>query len=201
MVGCDFDQNRLDTGRAAGLHLVCGGIDVLEKEDFQADLIILSHVLEHLPDVDDALRKAAGMLADNGRLYIEVPGIRALNRPRHMAIRDEWMISNNNFLNYLQLEHNYCFEQLTLDAFAGRAGFEKIRNDEYIRAIYVKTDPDSADMAMQADRGEDVFGYLKAVEQDWQRHNPSWKKIARVARNSFACLDWLARRLPGRSAC
>lgn len=58
------------------------GLDVrtgrLEDFDFTAerfDLIRLSHVLEHLPQPVETLKRLRDMLADDGVLYVEVPNI------------------------------------------------------------------------------------------------------------------------------
>ena len=40
------------------------------------DLIVLRHVLEHLDDPSDTLRRCAAMLSESGQIYIEVPNAR-----------------------------------------------------------------------------------------------------------------------------
>jgi SAM-dependent methyltransferase len=60
--------------RRSGVTTHVGGYETYApKQDF--DMIILSHVLEHLPQPMDALRTFRSWLATGGRMYVEVPNI------------------------------------------------------------------------------------------------------------------------------
>lgn len=69
-LGVDLDQAMIDGGRAR-----CPAGVILEVRDFFAlddgrfDLILLRDVLEHMPDAQAALRKAASMLAPGGLIF------------------------------------------------------------------------------------------------------------------------------------
>lgn len=62
----DFCRNRL------GLDITTGGIDAFDP-GCRFDHIRLSHVVEHLRDPVDKLRRVAGWLAEGGTMYVEVP--------------------------------------------------------------------------------------------------------------------------------
>lgn len=81
---------------ASGVPVVAGGLEALSAEP-SFDLIILFHVLEHLPDPRATVRQCAALLRPGGRLIIGVPNLaswqsRAFGRfwfhldvPRHLT--------------------------------------------------------------------------------------------------------------------
>ena len=75
----------------------------------KSDLIILSHILEHIYD-PKVFRKATKLLNPNGLIYIEVPGI---NNPR---------IIKRNYS--IQAGHLYYFNKETLLNFINPTEFE-----------------------------------------------------------------------------
>jgi SAM-dependent methyltransferase len=78
----------------AAVELIGTDIDDLQSVSGTFDLIILSHVLEHLQHPVIALRLLASKLAKNGMLFIEVP----------------------NYYGHLSVEyaHNYLFTERSL---------------------------------------------------------------------------------------
>ena len=50
--------------------------------DLKFDLIIMSHVVEHLKDYKEAICEASELLDDNGLLYIETPSPQTINFPK-----------------------------------------------------------------------------------------------------------------------
>ncbi len=73
-VGYDSDISAIDTGRKrwADAYLLsrCEDLTVF-REKF--DLLLLSHVIEHLPDIEASLKNILQVLKPNGYLFIEVP--------------------------------------------------------------------------------------------------------------------------------
>lgn len=76
MIGIDIADNVEELGRAAGLDLRHGELSDLPERDF--DLIIMSHVLEHLPSPRKFLEEVAARLVPGGRLAISVPNARSI---------------------------------------------------------------------------------------------------------------------------
>ena len=70
-LGIDLDEDMIRAGQAK-----CPGGVLLSRGDFFAleggpfDLILMRDVLEHIPDAEGALRKAAGLLAPRGLLFV-----------------------------------------------------------------------------------------------------------------------------------
>ncbi len=72
--GCDYNDRYLNFGRSRGLDLHLGDYhDILS--DSSIDIIILSHVLEHLVDPVKELNDIFEKLKPEGYLILEVPGV------------------------------------------------------------------------------------------------------------------------------
>lgn len=123
--GCDLGSQYLHRGISAGLTLEYGDVETLYQYG-KADLIILSHVLEHFPQPLQALKKISQAMNEGGYLYIEVPGIFNI----HNAYK--------NPLLYFQNAHFYHFTLSTLTFLLQQAGFELVKGDEYVQALYKK---------------------------------------------------------------
>lgn len=120
VLGIDLDARAVELGRGKGLPLYYG--DLFGQTQSQpAGLLILSHVLEHVLNLQAVLSRAYTLLRPGGFLFVEVPGIRT------QALGDP--------LQYLDAEHNYNFDARTLRALLRRHGFHLLYLDEYVRAI------------------------------------------------------------------
>lgn len=74
VVGVDPSPVCVRHARAvAGARAYEGSLFALPPEVTDADLVILSHVLEHVQDVPGAIAAVRGRLSPRGRLYVEVP--------------------------------------------------------------------------------------------------------------------------------
>ena len=125
--GCDLGSQYLYRGISSGLTLEHGDIESLYKYG-KADLVILSHVLEHFPKPLETLKKISDGMSSGGYLYVEVPGIFNI----HNAYKDP--------LLYFQNAHLYHFTLSTLTFLLQQAGFELIKGNESVQALYQKTD-------------------------------------------------------------
>lgn len=122
-IGADYDKLSVEQGKANGLDLRTGGIEILEKTGKKADLIIMNHVLEHMTDMENDLKRIRDLLTDDGILYIAVPGLYV------------WEI-NCLFQN----AHNYQFNSNTLFYVMNVCGFSDYYLTEEIRSIWHKAD-------------------------------------------------------------
>lgn len=95
--GIDTDPKAVDAARSRNLEVALGTVDSLqEKESF--DLIILSHVIEHVHDPLSILRSCFNLLKYGGYLWLATPNInsngsmefgaswRGLEVPRHLIL-------------------------------------------------------------------------------------------------------------------
>lgn len=120
--GCDFNRTYLGYARARGIYALHG--DFRQHCSCEStDLIILSHVLEHLTDPVSELIDIAARLRPDGFLVIEVPGVFSIGR---------------NYLDprtYFQNAHVYNFCRNHLELLASHVGLHTVFGDERCRFI------------------------------------------------------------------
>lgn len=178
--GCDLDPQGFAPGREAGIHLVEGSTRALrDRLPGPADLVVLSHLLEHLEDPEAELRQVAASLEPGGYLYVEVPGLLGLLRPRSEGREDGPYRSGNDVLMYLQAAHTLHLALAHVTALARRAGFRRVRGDEWVRALFRleepgedsglpgEVDPRSGEPMDGLPTGRDVLRHLRRVERDF----------------------------------
>lgn len=157
VTGYDFDERFLRYGRNKGLNLQFGSMDKIPPGT-QFDVVILSHVLEHLFDLGDSLSNIKKLLRPGGWLLIEVPGIFAIDYDRY----------NFDFLRYLQSAHLYHFDSGLLKRLLMKNGFSCRYVDDVARGIFQNVD----DVTVTTDPGkhEQVIAFLRRIEAERQRH-------------------------------
>jgi SAM-dependent methyltransferase len=98
--GLEPDPDAVAVAREAGLSIMQGTVDDLDGEalDGVFDAVTLSHVIEHLHDPEEAVRRLATLLRPGGLLWIATPNLRslghrhfgrdwlALDPPRHLVL-------------------------------------------------------------------------------------------------------------------
>lgn len=125
-LGVDFDEDYLEYGSSKGLHLKFGGVD--EVIPHQADLVILSHVLEHFTNIEMELDVLKNILSLEGYLYVEVPGIFNLKPNLY------------DFLFSVQNAHNYYFTLGTLKQILRSYGWKLAHGNENIYSVFKYTE-------------------------------------------------------------
>jgi 2-polyprenyl-3-methyl-5-hydroxy-6-metoxy-1,4-benzoquinol methylase len=118
-LGWEVTGQEVDTKAVAhvkamrGLDVLCGELTSLGLKSEQFDIIIMSHVLEHVPNIKQMLSECFRLLKCGGRLIITTPNAdslghkkfgenwRGLEPPRHLQI-----FSKNN-LQAALLQHNF----------------------------------------------------------------------------------------------
>jgi len=128
--GCDFARDRLDFARAHDIPVVEGGLsDLLDALSEPPDIVVYSHVLEHIHDLDAELARLAEALPQGAFLFVEVPGLYQVPES-HAA----------DFAAASRLEHLSYFTRQSLDAVVGRHGFSAVAGTEYVDALYRRDD-------------------------------------------------------------
>ncbi|MFZ1756957.1 MAG: class I SAM-dependent methyltransferase [Caldilineaceae bacterium] len=123
--GIDLGEEYLVHGRETyGLDLTPGTLADLTL-DRAPDLIIYSHVMEHILDPGAELAQVHQHLAPNGLLSIEVPGVRFVQHAY-----------NGDFLRMLQNAHTYHFTLQSLTNLLQAHGFRRLLGDEMVRAVF-----------------------------------------------------------------
>ena len=126
--GCDYDPDAVDFATSKGLDIRLGGIEQFSAERGQFDVIILSHVLEHVSDPASFLKSAADLLKPGGYIYIELPGYREISFARYRG----------KLLRYLRIFHPFNFDLEALTMLACRSGLEFKEGNEWIQAWFRK---------------------------------------------------------------
>jgi len=96
--GVDPDPEAAATALRSNLRVVCGGIEAAEQLGIKFDVITMNHVLEHLHNPVDTLRRCKSLLNADGVLWLEFPRVhsrghkrfgrhwRGLECPRHLVL-------------------------------------------------------------------------------------------------------------------
>lgn len=124
VVGLDIDADVVLEARGHGLDVYEGGLSSLVLRE-QPDIIVYSHVLEHIVDPVRELRLVSRFMKKESLLFVEVPGIKHLGRSY-----------NQDLGLYLQFAHIHHFSLRSLCNLAGLAGLELVRGDERVRALF-----------------------------------------------------------------
>ncbi|MDD5629618.1 MAG: class I SAM-dependent methyltransferase [Elusimicrobia bacterium] len=130
LFGCDYSSNAVAQCRKKGIRAVQADLAALSAEA-PYDAVIMSHVLEHFHDPLAELARIRKLLAPQGRLYIEVPGVCDLeNRPDY----------DFDYNAYSVIAHNFNFNLLSLKNVLRQAGFACLAGDEFVRAVFAPGD-------------------------------------------------------------
>lgn len=103
--GIEIDEGAVKAARAAGVQVQQGGYELLTSFEQTVDCLICSHVIEHVHEPLDLLRKLHRALKPGGTLLLSCPNAlsdlhahfganwRGLEAPRHLAIPSEPALS------------------------------------------------------------------------------------------------------------
>ncbi len=124
--GVDLGEKYIDYGRTKhNLNLTAGTIKDLPN-NIAPDLVIYSHVLEHVLDPTNELSQVRSILKDDGILYVEVPGINNLSA------------YELDFLRYLQNAHVFHFSLSSLTNLLSLNNFQLAWGNEKIKLYFAR---------------------------------------------------------------
>lgn len=176
VAGCDLGDSFLEYGRQQGLVLECGDVSSLVQYA-PADIVILSHVLEHFRHPLTKLGEIKSLLAPGGFLYVEVPGLFWLEKSYQSDLG-----------RYLQNAHVYHFCLESLDYVMSLAGFTRVAGNEKISAIYRPTNPNLTKSMPPDNLSRKIELFLRRLE---------WLRIYRYYRtHAINFLIAIYRRIP-----
>ncbi len=96
--GVEFDPVAAEVARKAGHDVLCGSLESAHYPDGHFEAVILSHVIEHLPDPRATLAECFRVLAPGGQIVLTTPNLdshghrrfgaawRGLEVPRHLVL-------------------------------------------------------------------------------------------------------------------
>lgn len=152
VLGCDYGTDFMEMGREKGLNIKVGGLAVLRQD--RPDLIIYSHVLEHILDINKELDEIYEMLPQGGLLVIDVPGIYNIDKAY-----------GADFLRYLQNAHLLHFCADSLQNMMAAHGLKTIFVDERCIGIFEKMDSKKIEIQNQNNDYRTVVNHLYSMEK------------------------------------
>ena len=181
--GVDLGEEYVSYGKSLhGLDLSVGNLSDVKMER-PADIIIYSHVLEHILVPKVELGCARRALADEGVIYVEVPGVKHLMYGYEM-----------DMLRFLQNAHTYHFTLRSLRNLMQTSGFRFLEGNEVVYSVFEKADAREASEREQiVSDYEDVVSFLRKLER-FRR----WLPIAPYRCRQLVSTMW--RRTAGRIA-
>ena len=120
VTGVDYENDHLEFARKKNIKTFSNYKNIKQK----FDIVILSHVLEHLVDPDEILNICKKFIKKDGLIYIEVPSIESI--PKHY---------DYNLSNFLHIAHVTHFTKNTFINFMNLKGFEIKYIDNNIHAV------------------------------------------------------------------
>ena len=191
--GFDFDTKRIAEGKRHGLSLHHGDIHTAIDLGLKADLVVLSHFVEHLVDIDVFLGFLKKIMKEGALLYVEVPGLQFYNCLKSNTKTIDGHGGGNNLLAHLQVEHNFFFELKTLSCFFTRCGFSLVKGDEIIRSVFnysndaVTTENKPIGCHQTSDA---LLQQLQEIEKDYQKNyfRKIRNRMARLVKNKAGML-------------
>ena len=167
VVGCDLcDEEVFRYGRSIGMKLLKGNHNVL-KSHGKADLVIFSHVIEHLPDPIGLLKEVRELLKPDGIIFIAVPGV-----------LDPKTSCNYNYASYFIISHLFHYSAKNMSMMLGLAGYETIKSDERVYCLAKKSDQN---IMIDASNQPDLIEKRMKETEEFFNRRLLWRKIRRTA--------------------
>ncbi len=130
-IGCDYSLDALKIAQKKGIKVINGGLEeLMPKYEKKIDVLILSHVLEHFVNLKKALNTIDLLTHEGSLIYIEVPGIIDIQNKKRYSC---------NYQDYTVLAHIYNFSLTTLKNVFRSYGFEMLKGDEGVKAVFYKS--------------------------------------------------------------
>ena len=123
--GLDFDREYIQYATHKGIQIIRGGIGAIGQQE-KFDLIILSHVLEHLDECCIFLKKIQSILASSGFLYIEVPSV-------DFYCKKVFYYDLKTYFSNAHISH---FTETSLHRLLSQSGYAPLISDQFIRAVF-----------------------------------------------------------------
>jgi SAM-dependent methyltransferase len=194
-IGYDVDGEFLEIGRdSLGLDMRHGFVDEAMAEIAAADLVLLSHVVEHFSHPSLVLETIGRQLRPGALLLIEVPGLFRIHR------------TNLDVRSYLQNAHTFTYCAATLGDACRRAGLDVLGLDETARAVCRASGAESGPFRVREKMPERIIRYLQLCNWGYRRYGQLRRLpgIGRAAaalwkRTYYASLGLLIPRLNPRA--
>jgi 2-polyprenyl-3-methyl-5-hydroxy-6-metoxy-1,4-benzoquinol methylase len=149
--GIDLGNEYISYGKIKhNLDLETGSLESLTVKN-SPDVIIYSHVLEHILDINREVELINKISNEDTVVYIEVPGVKEIHKHFEM-----------NILKYFQNAHTYHFTLESVKNLMAKNGFELIHGNQFVMSAFRKT---KKDLALISDY-QNTIDYIKKIESN-----------------------------------
>ncbi len=125
--GIDFNCNLFPKDKALAVKFIEGGIDQLKLIPRKIDLLIMSHVLEHIVDLNSFFQKMKMYISKDTIVYFEVPGLKGyLSESRYY---------NMSFEEFHTFAHIYNFTRDSFKRLIQDQGFVSLKSSERVSCV------------------------------------------------------------------
>ncbi|MBI4858929.1 MAG: class I SAM-dependent methyltransferase [Candidatus Riflebacteria bacterium] len=114
----DLNDRVIEEARVHTPGLLSGSFESASLPVASFKVVVMWHVLEHMPRPDLALAKVAGLLDPGGVLLLEVPNVTS---------PIAWLLYRRRWLGFGTPDHLFAFSWSTLAPLVQRAGLELVR--------------------------------------------------------------------------
>ena len=148
--GTDLGKEYIEYGiKKHNLDLEVGFLaDIILKE--KPDIIIYSHVVEHILDLNSELQTIKNTINEDTIVYIEVPGLKEIHKNYQ-----------SNILRYFQNAHTFHFTLESLTNLFSKNGFELICGNQFVQSAFRLT---NNPLSIKSDY-TDVKAYILQAEK------------------------------------
>ena len=181
-IGFDFNSKRIRIGNENNLNLVkVNSTEIIFNQilkESKHKLIYLSHLIEHILDIYEFFKNLVNSISINDILFIETPCIDYIldydKKPLRLYPRDK------NFINNLQLEHTYFFQEDQLNNILKLFGFRKIFSNYTYRGLFIlesKTFPDRNSFTEKITKlkSSSIMQKLYSLEREYRKETNNIK--------------------------
>ena len=145
--GYEYSKSLVELGRKHGINIEQGGISDVNG---RYDLIILNHVLEHLLNPIEEMKKLSLHLSEDGIIYIAVPDMK------------------NFAADQIQNAHTYYFNKRTLQYYMSKSGLDMIYSEPveeiHLAAIFKKANSNLSENFLSGNYEEQLNIIKKKLE-------------------------------------
>ncbi len=177
--GCDYDKDTAKYGIEHGLTIEIGGLETLEKYG-KADIVILSHVLEHVAKPVEFLQNVQKLLKQTGILCVLVPSTNSIEKYHNCDIFQAIHIAHVNYFSQGTLKNIFYKSCFNIE-------YTDMNNIGNIIALCKKTD-DKQNMPMQ-NYFKNVYKQINSYEQTFKRRF-FYKKLKDVVKWIFSVSNY-----------
>jgi hypothetical protein len=185
--GAEFDPLYVKAGKDRGFDIREGGIETFAN-DKPYDLLILSHVFEHMVELKSGLDSFGNILGGLGLLYLEVPGVRSLDHKYEYGCE---------LSRYLTHSHIYNFTRRSLEHIVSSVGWRPLVSNEEVQALFVK---DLESELITGDDPANLKAYLEDLASNLSRYrsmDPASTILGRLRRVLWKFKNHLRNRAIG----